>query len=332
MHGSSKRGGTECRRGDHMNRLPVGVRTLDRAEPGSVPARFRRIGIEPLGVTLGAVVTGADLRAPLDDELFAEIDLAFREWKVIVFRDQDLTLEQQGAFASRWGDVVEDSLPRQVANGGRIVALPRMVDNVLPFTRDGIVAGLENVWHADGSYREAPVLGTMLRAVDVPPLGGDTMFADMAAAYDNLDPRVQERVESLWACHDWSAGGYTEKYAATWDEYRSAVPPVRQPVVLRHPRTGRKTLFVNRGFVRHIIGLPAEESEELLEILCRQADVPEYQLRIRWEPNLLVLWDNFAVQHYAVNDYWPQTRTLVRATIDAGVVTGVLEPAALTTR
>ncbi len=98
-------------------------------------------------------------------------------------------VEQQGAFASHWGQVVEDSLPRQVANGGRIVALPQLVDNVLPFTRDGIVVGLENMWHADGTYREAPVLGTILRALDVPPIGGDTMFADMAAAYDNLDPQ-----------------------------------------------------------------------------------------------------------------------------------------------
>ena len=104
------------------------------------------------------------------------------------------------------------------------------------------------------------------------------------------------------------------------------VPPVRQPVVLCHPRTGRKTLFVNGGFVRDIIGIPAEESDELLQLLCHQAEIPEYQVRIRWEPNLLVLWDNFAVQHYAVNDYWPQTRTLVRATIDAGVATGLPEP------
>jgi taurine dioxygenase len=201
-----------------MRRLPVGVRTLNRAEPGSVPADYQRIGIEPLGMTLGAVVTGVDLRVPQDDALFAEIDGAFKEWKVIVFRDQDISLEQQGAFASRWGVVVEDSLPRQVANGGRILPLPRVIDNVLPFTRDGVVVGLENLWHTDGSYREAPVLGTMLRAVDVPPIGGDTMFADMAAAYDNLDPRIQERIDGLWAWHDWSAGGYGEKYAADLDE------------------------------------------------------------------------------------------------------------------
>jgi taurine dioxygenase len=312
--------------GVHMRRLPVGVRTLNRTEPGSVPQYdYQRIGIEPLAMTLGAVITGVDLSAPLDDEVFAEIDRAFKEWKVIVFRHQDITLEQQGAFASMWGEVVEDSLPRQVAHDGRIVALPNVVDNVLPFTRDGVVVGLENLWHCDGSYRESPVLGTMLRAVDVPPIGGDTMFADMAAAYDNLDPGVQERIDGLWARHDWSAGGYADKFAANLDEYRAVVPPVRQPVVLRHPRTGRKTLFVNRGFVRNIIDIPSDESEELLELLCRQADVPEYQVRIRWEPNLLVLWDNYAVQHYAVNDYWPQTRTLVRATIDAGVATGTVE-------
>src|SRR5271168_4288383 len=104
-----------------MRRLPVGVRTLDRAEPGSEPKRYQRIGIEPLAMTLGAVVTGVDLSLPLDDELFAEIDAAFKEWKVVIFRDQGITLEQQGAFASLWGVVVEDSLPRQVANGGQIL-------------------------------------------------------------------------------------------------------------------------------------------------------------------------------------------------------------------
>ena len=103
--------------------MPVGVRTLNRSEPGSAPAPAdQRIGIEPLGITLGAVVTGVDLSEPPDDELFADVDTAFKEWKVIVFRDQDITLDQQGAFASRWEGVAEDSLPRQVANGGQIRA------------------------------------------------------------------------------------------------------------------------------------------------------------------------------------------------------------------
>ena len=113
-----------------MRRLPVGVRTLNRSEPGSAPAGYQRIGIEPLGITLGAVVTGVDLSEPLDDELFADVDTAFKEWKVIVFRDQDITLDQQGAFASRWGKVVEDSLPRQVANGG-FCSRPRNIASAL---------------------------------------------------------------------------------------------------------------------------------------------------------------------------------------------------------
>jgi taurine dioxygenase len=300
------------------------VRRLDVAGPDVEPVRYTLIDVEPLGATLGAAVSGVDLCRPLDERAFAELDAALKEWKVLVFPEQPLTRPEQGRLASRWGRVVEDSLPRQVEHDGAIVPYEDLVDNVLPFTRDGVVVGLENIWHNDGSYRLAPVLGTMLRAVDVPPRGGDTMFADMAAAYDNLPDTIRERIDDLWAVHDWSIGGYAQKYGAALDRYRQVVPPVRHPVVVRHPRTGRPTLWVNRGFVREILGVDADESRELLDVLCRQADVPEYQFRVRWAPDLVVFWDNFAVQHYAVNDYWPQTRTLVRATIDADLVTGVV--------
>jgi taurine dioxygenase len=146
----------------------------------------------------------------------------------------------------------------------------------------------------------------------------------MAAAYDNLPDAVRDEVAPLWAEHDWSIGGYAAKYQDRLDEYRSIVPPVLQPVVMVHPSTGRRTLFVNRGFTTRIEGMEAAAGDRLLDMLIRQADVPEYQLRIKWERGMVVYWDNFAVQHYAVNDFWPQKRTLMRATIDGGWQTGVV--------
>jgi taurine dioxygenase len=276
---------------------------------------------------MGAEILSLDLSQPLDPETFAELDAALLEWKVIVAKGQRLSREQMLALAQRWGTVIEDSLPRQVANGGAIRPMDNPVDNIVLFTRDDEAPGLENIWHVDGSYRPAPMLGTMLLAMEVPPVGGDTMFADMAAAYDNLEPAVAEAIGSLRAVHDWSSGGYAHKYAADLATYRQAVPAVLHPLVLPHPRTGRRTLFANRGFTSRIPGLGQAAGDALLDLLTRQADTPEYQFRLHWEPGTFVFWDNFAVQHYAVNDFWPQRRTMMRATVEGGWTTGVAAPA-----
>jgi taurine dioxygenase len=308
-----------------MYRFPVGARRLDRLARGKTATEFRKVEVKPLGLLLGAEIGGLDLSAPMDSETFAELDAAFQEWKVIVLRGQNVSREQFLVLAEHWGTVVEDSLANQVANGGVIRPLENAVDNIAVFTRDKYTQGLENIWHTDGSYRPTPILGTMLFAIDVPPIGGDTMFADMGAAYDNLDEDLRARVENLWAVHDWSIGGYSRKYDSDLERYRQVVPPVRHAVAIDHPRTGRRTLFTNRGFTSHILGLDPEEGDHVLDVLTRQADVPEYQLRIRWEPGMVVFWDNLAVQHYAVNDFWPQQRTMMRATIQGSWTMGAPE-------
>jgi alpha-ketoglutarate-dependent taurine dioxygenase len=174
--------------------------------------------------------------------------------------------------------------------------------------------GLENEWHSDGTFREVPPMATVLRAIEVPPLG-DTIYADMAAAYDNLPSEIKDGIEDLTAVHDWSLGKYSDKYGEHLDELRRAVPPVEQPVVMRHPRSGRKTLFVNRLFTRSINGLSPQESDCLLDLLCRQAEIPEYQCRVHWQPGTIAFWDNLAAQHYGVSDYYPQRRVMARAAI-----------------
>lgn len=290
-----------------MERRHTGPRTLRRLPPGWEPAAFTRFDLAPCTATIGALVDGIDLRQPIDGELFQQLDRALLEWKVLFFRDQPLSPDQHAAFAGRWGPLLDDQL---VSSEDK-----NPVENVVVFTRDAETPGLENEWHADGTFRAELPMGTVLRAVEVPMAGGDTLFADMAVAFDDLSEAERLRIETLSAIHDWSLGEYAAKYADRMDELRSLVPPIEQPLVRLHPVTGRKTLFVNRLFTGEIVGLPPDEGRALLDRLYRQADLPELQVRFRWEPDSIAFWDNAAVQHYGVNDYHPKRRVMARASI-----------------
>jgi taurine dioxygenase len=283
----------------------AGPRVLQRLAPEQSSSTFSRFAVTPVGATLGGLVTDIDLSKPLDDETFAELDRAWREYKLLLFRGQHITNEQHVALASRWGTLTDDQLTPTDKDP---------LDCLVVFTRDGSTPGLENGWHSDGTFRVQPTEGTMLRAIEVPAVGGDTIFVDMAAAYDNLPSDVQQRIDGLTAIHDWSIGAYAAKYGEQLAHFRELLPPVEHPVAIRHPVTGRKTLFVNRFFTRGIKGLSERESDELLDFLCRQADIPEYQYRFHWEPGSIAFWDNVAVQHYGVNDYFPAHRTMARTT------------------
>jgi len=289
-----------------LYRHPTGPRVLNVRPEGTPAPVFELLEVEPLGATIGATVHGVNL-ARIDDQTAAEIDRALLEWKVLFFTDQHLGHEAQVAFARRWGPLTDD----------RLLTGPTgdPVELLVEFTRDAATAGLENEWHTDGTFRTVPTLGTVLQATHVPGTGGDTLFADMAAAYDNLPRPVQERVDGLAAVHDWSLGGYAAKYGDHLAELQAQVPPVTHPVVIRHPRTHRKTIFVNRLFTKEIVGVAPDEGAELLELLCRQAEIPEYQCRFHWRSGSLAFWDNLAVQHYGVNDYFPQRRVMTRTAI-----------------
>lgn len=292
-----------------LYRHRAGPRVLDRLAPGAAATVCTRFEIQPIGATIGAEVRGIDLGDPCDAGLFAELDAALHEWKVLFFSDQHLSAGEQARFAAQWGDLIDDQLVT--------VTHPDPVDNLVVFTRDAHTAGLENEWHTDGTFRVQPTRATVLQALEVPPVGGDTLFADMAAAYDNLEPELKEHVDGLSAIHDWSLGAYAGKYGSRLAEMRAQHPPVEHPVVLAHPDTGRRTLFVNRLFTDRIVGLPPAESDELIDLLCRQAEIPEYQVRMRWRPGAIAFWDNVAVQHYGANDYFPAKRVMARATVMA---------------
>lgn len=266
--------------------------------------RFQHIEAKPLSPTIGAELRGVDLAA-LDDATFAEVRRAWLEYKVIFLREQQCTAAQQMEFARRFGELeIHPFLPANATH-----------DEIIRFEKGDDTPGYENLWHSDVSWREVPSLGSVLRCIETPPRGGDTLFADMTAAYEGLPDAVREQIDGAVAVHDFIHTFGLALDEQTRAEKRKEFPPARHPVVRTHPETGRKILYVNSVFTSHIEGMPREESDALLEYLCRHASVPEYQCRFHWEPGSVAFWDNRSVQHYAANDYWPDRRVMERVTV-----------------
>jgi taurine dioxygenase len=267
--------------------------------------RWQHFDVRQLAPTIGGEVSGLDLTRPLPDAVQADVRRALHEYKVIFFREQPLTPAQHVAFASGFGAL--ETHPFIPPN--------REYPELARFEKSAEAAGYENSWHHDVTWRLEPSMGAVLHAISVPDLGGDTLFADMYAAYEGLDEATSARIDDLDAVHDYMRSFGHLVAADRRAEVRAQYPQVTHPVVCRHAATGRRHLYVNRNFVDHIVGLDPDESVELMDLLCRQADYPEYQCRFRWEPHSVAFWDNRAVQHYASSDYWPQVRVTERASI-----------------
>lgn len=266
---------------------------------------FEHFDVRQVGVTLGAEVRGIDITSPLADPVLADLRRCLHEFKVVFFRDQPLTPAQHVAFAGSFGDLERHPFIRSSTGYPELVR----------FEKEAQVGGYENGWHSDVSWRERPSFAAVLHAVQVPRTGGDTLFADMCAAYDGLDPEVRERIAGRTAVHDYTrAFGHTVGEADR-AEMRRQFPPVEHPVVRTNPDTGRKLLYVNRFFVDHVVGMARDESDELVDLLARQAETVEYQVRFAWAQDSIAMWDNRSVQHYASSDYWPQRRVMERASV-----------------
>jgi len=267
--------------------------------------RFERFDVARMGTTIGAEIRGLDLRAELAAEVVAEINDALHAFKVVFFRDQPLTSEQHVAFARRFGELeIHPFIP---SNTG----CPELVR----FSKSAEVGGYENAWHHDVTWRATPSKAAVLHAIEVPAVGGDTLFADMCAAYDGLDEATKARIEPMTAVHDFLQAFGAQVPPEHMAETRARYPMVEHPVVCTHAATGRRHLYVNRNFVHHLVGLDEVENLRLMDLLCRQADYPEYQCRFHWEDHSVAIWDNRAVQHYACSDYWPHVRVMERASI-----------------
>jgi taurine dioxygenase len=266
------------------------------------------IEITPLTAAIGGEVRGVDLREELSDVDVKILRQGLLDHLVLFFRDQHITDEQQLAFALRFGPLHVSPLQTVHQDAPEIVVL----NQVYPRGEGA------DEWHSDNTFLAEPPMGSILRAVQLPAVGGDTCFASMYAAYEGLSPAMQSFVEGLRAVHDITNplrkairdGHSTLDLAETQEK----CPPVEHNVVVTHPETGRKALFVNRNSTTHVLGLTDREQEALLPFLFDHVRSPEYQCRFHWEEGSIAFWDNRAVQHYAVADY-RERRIMHRATI-----------------
>jgi len=273
---------------------------------------YHHIRVERISSKVGAEIAGVDLSAPLADDVFAEIRHAFGKHGVVFFHDQRLMPEQHVAFAERFAAIDINRFFAAVPGYPMIAEVRKE-----PEQQRNIGGG----WHTDHSYDEVPALGSMLYAREVPTTGGDTLFASMYAAYDALSDGLKATLERMRACHSSRHVFGPEAHARRGDlagrigNPELATQDAVHPVIIRHPETGRRALYVNPGFTLRFDGWTEEESRPLLDTLYRHATRPEFTCRFHWREGSLALWDNRSTWHFAVNDYHGERRLLHRITI-----------------
>ena len=257
----------------------------------------------PLSGSLGAEIRGIDL-ATLEQADFNGVQAAFLEHHVLVFRDQKLTPKQQIAFGRRWGELyVHPIVPH-------LEGYPE----IIPITNYGKKRAITEIWHSDVSFSEKPPRSSGLYAVDLPPVGGDTIFANQHLAYERLSDGLKTMLDDLRAIHTGAGLGAATGKGDAWKTHGQL-----HPVVLSHPETGRKALYVNPAFTVAFEDMTVAESQPLLRMLYEAGRSPDLAFRHRWLPGDLVLWDNRSVQHFAVHDHGEAERTLLRFTVAGDV-------------
>ena len=266
---------------------------------------YQTIEVRKLNPVIGAEIHGVDLSKDLGNQQFKEVHDALMENLVIFFRDQDMSVEQHKAFGRRFGKLhVHPNAPQEIAGHPEILVIKADENSKH-------VAGEE--WHSDVSCDEEPPMGSILYIQEVPPDGGgDTMFANMYQAYESLSEPLRKMLDGLTAIHDSWKAHYDRKPGEGSD---MQFPRFEHPVVRVHPVTGRKLLFVDRGFTTRIVQLGRAESDALLSFLFQHIETPKLSCRFRWQKNSIAFWDNRCAQHQAIFDYWPHKRYGHRVTI-----------------
>lgn len=269
-------------------------------------ASFKTFTAHPVSPVLGADINGIDLTQPLTPEQVTELRKALGHFGVLFFRGQPFDFDSQKRFGRYFGEL--DIHPNTPGPEGHPEILPIHAD-----ASSKIVAGER--WHSDVSCFAAPPLGSILHLSIVPETGGDTLFASSAAAYEALSPALRKFLLGLTATHSGESNYRRRNRILGVDDTGRKFPSAIHPVVIRHPISGRAGLFVNRLFTSHINELAEAESTALLDFLYEHAEKPDYQVRFRWQPNSVAFWDNRAVQHLAIWDYYPNVRSGSRVTI-----------------
>ena len=274
--------------------------------------------VEQLTCALGAELKGVSLKeAAKNADLAGEIKQLLLKHKVLFLRDQDITDAEHGAFARHFGELEDHPLAESAEGEPGIIHIWK--------TPDSPPERYENAWHTDAVWRECPPMGAVLRCVECPPVGGDTMWANMELAYERLPDHIKEMIDGLKARPSMEASFMAAKPAEERLAMKARFPDPEHPVVRTHPETGKKSLLTG-GFITHFTNFHTAKNvrfgqdfhpgmSNLLEYLTSQSFIPEYQMRWRWSPNAVAIWDNRCTQHYAVMDYPPCHRKMNRATI-----------------
>ncbi|MBI1626807.1 TauD/TfdA dioxygenase family protein [Comamonas suwonensis] len=282
----------------------------------------RTLEVNPLTCSIGAELSNVHLGAAAEDEgLMAEIRQALLKHRVIFFRDQDITRAEHVAFARKFGELEDHPVVGSHPDHPGLVQIYKTPDS--PIDRN------ENSWHTDATWRDQPPMGCVLRCVECPPVGGDTMWVNMVMAYENLPGEIKTKIEHLRARHSIEASFGAAMPIDKRLALKAKFPDAEHPVVRIHPETGEKILFVNSSFTTHFtnyntpsnvrFGLDKSPgSSQLLNYLTSQAMIPEYQVRFSWKKNSMAFWDNRSTQHYAVMDYAPCHRKMERTAIMGG--------------
>jgi taurine dioxygenase len=267
---------------------------------------YEAITVRPVTPRIGAEVSDVDLTHALSNRQVDELHRALADHQVLFFRDQRFDFDSQKAFGRLFGDLhIHPNTPG-----------PDGHPEILPVHADATskrIAG--EWWHSDVSCDAEPPMGSILHLHVVPPCGGDTLFASMYAAYDVLSDRMKSFLEGMTALHSGERSYRRTNALRGVDDSGRSFPNANHPVIRTHPVTGRRAIFVNRGFTYRINELPEAESDAVLAFLYQHAEQPEFQVRFRWQVDSVAFWDNRAVQHMALWDYYPHVRSGSRVTV-----------------
>ena len=275
----------------------------------------RTLEVTPLSGTIGAELSGVDIARDLSEEQVAEIRSALLEHHVVFFRDQRLTPARHVAFGQRFGEVYAIPFVKGLPEQPEVIEIVKEASEVKAYNFGGR-------WHTDMSFEERPALGSVLYALETPPYGGDTVFANMEAAYEGLSDGMRRLLDGMTAMHSarrsyGSSGRFsqTKVKGMAIDANEEGDAEVEHPVVRTHPETGRKGLFVNSVYTIRFKGMTEAESAPLLDFLNDHCHRPEYTCRFRWAPGSVAFWDNRCTQHLALNDYDGFRRRMQRITL-----------------